>query len=255
MTLEIEGSAPTTPASERTVLARRVPKPRFSGHRGATWDSVTVHIDGEPVRIHADTTWGSRGYFTLDSGETWYAMPTLRHDPFCGPIRYLTVPAKSRLSGEAREQRRRKVRVQGTRIAGRGANGQLYGVTTTRPEGPTVYRRKPCETCPWRRDSDIGRFPAGAYRETAHTAYDMDRSTFACHEAGAEAATICAGFLLVNSVHNFGARAGCARGEIDRAAVGNPDGVPLYGSYREMAVANGVDPADPVLAPCRANDE
>ncbi|QKG19118.1 DUF6283 family protein [Actinomadura verrucosospora] len=30
-----------------------------------------------------------------------------------------------------------------------------------------------------------------------------------------------------------------------------PTGVELYGSHRQMAVANGVDPADPALAACR----
>jgi hypothetical protein len=31
-------------------------------------------------------------------------------------------------------------------------------------------------------------------------------------------------------------------------------GIGLHASYRDMAVVNGVDPADPVLAPCRSND-
>ena len=29
------------------------------------------------------------------------------------------------------------------------------------------------------------------------------------------------------------------------------DGLELFESYREMAIANGVDPDDPVLADCR----
>lgn len=33
------------------------------------------------------------------------------------------------------------------------------------------------------------------------------------------------------------------------------DGIALYDSYREMAVANGVPPDDPIIAPCRANNE
>ena len=33
------------------------------------------------------------------------------------------------------------------------------------------------------------------------------------------------------------------------------DGLDLYDGYRSMAIANGVDPADPAIAPCRGADE
>jgi len=38
--------------------------------------------------------------------------------------------------------------------------------------------------------------------------------------------------------------------EMDQVSDG---GVALFDSYAEMAIANGVEPNDPVLAPCRSN--
>ena len=40
-------------------------------------------------------------------------------------------------------------------------------------------------------------------------------------------------------------------GKIDFEQIVDPGG--LFGSYREMAVANGVDPDDPVIASCRGD--
>ena len=45
------------------------------------------------------------------------------------------------------------------------------------------------------------------------------------------------------------------KNEFDPSSVSNPDGVELYESYRAMAIANGVDPRDARIAPCRADDE
>ena len=134
-------------------------------------------------------------------------------------------------------------------------------VTRTRPAGPdhqvvTVeggnagsFRRRPCSTCPWRVDA-VGVFPAEAFRHSANTAYDMAPNTFACHQSGAERPALCAGFLLRGAAHNMGARLGVIRGEValDQVEAGS---AALHPSYRAMAVANGVDPADPVLARCR----
>lgn len=138
---------------------------------------------------------------------------------------------------------------QRTRVAGVGNDGYLYGVTSVTKSGNT-YRRKPCATCPWRVDAPVGRFPAQAFRESASTAYDAAFNTFACHESGTEKPATCAGFLLRNSANNIGVR--LAHIDPRTITAGN---VELYESYRAMAVANGVDPADPVLARCRADDE
>jgi hypothetical protein len=98
-------------------------------------------------------------------------------------------------------------------------------------------------------DSPIGAFPAEAYHHSAPTAYDMAGETFACHMAGVPKTQTCAGFLLAQGVHSLGARLMMARGELDLRNVRRT--VPTYRTYREMAVANGVDPDDPVLRACR----
>lgn len=116
------------------------------------------------------------------------------------------------------------------------------------------YRRKPCEQCPWRVDQ-TGSFPAEAFRHSARTAHDMASETFACHMAPKGHPSLCAGFLLQNSDNNFAVRLKAHKGEFEREKVGNPDDVELFGSYREMAIANGVPADDPAIARCRGNNE
>ncbi|WP_455432578.1 DUF6283 family protein [Streptosporangium sandarakinum] len=62
-----------------------------------------------------------------------------------------------------------------------------------------------------------------------------------------EEAQICAGFLLVAAADNLAVRMS-GRDYSDVHST-----VELFGSYRQMAIANGVDPSDPVLAPCRGD--
>lgn len=115
--------------------------------------------------------------------------------------------------------------------------------------GDAGYQRRPCAQCPWRVDLPPGIFPAEAFRISAVTAYDASMEQFACHMAGTEAASTCAGFVLRNSANNLGARIAAMTGRLDPRKVSSP--YPLYESYRAMAEANGVDPADPVLKRCR----
>jgi hypothetical protein len=124
-------------------------------------------------------------------------------------------------------------------------------VLTTRSEGVGAYsyRRAPCAECPWRKDSPVGAFPAEAYRISASTAYDMADNVFACHMSGSECPATCAGFLLQGADHNLAVRMRLASGVLDPGSIRSD--VELYGSYREMAEVNGVDPDDPVLARCR----
>lgn len=114
--------------------------------------------------------------------------------------------------------------------------------------GRSAYRRKPCRDCPWRKDA-IGTFPAEAFRHSANTAYDMSDHTFACHQSGARKPAICAGFLLRGADHNLTVRLGYMSGRLKGDV--SDGGHALHESYRTMAEANGVDPSDPVLAPCR----
>lgn len=112
---------------------------------------------------------------------------------------------------------------------------------------------RPCAQCPWRSDLSVGEFPAEAFRLSASTAYDASMKTFCCHMSGVEGAKTCAGFLLSNADNNIATRIAIMRGEIDPSSIESP--YPLYGSYREMAEANGVPSDDPALTECRANDE
>jgi hypothetical protein len=106
-------------------------------------------------------------------------------------------------------------------------------ITDARPAGPDHevlevdgcggYRRTPCPPCPWV-VANTGNFPPEAFVISAPTAYD----------AADRMAQI--------------------RGRLDVSQV-REDGRELHGSYREMAVANGVSADHPALAPCRGDDE
>lgn len=138
--------------------------------------------------------------------------------------------------------RRRKREV--TRVRPAGENHQVITV-----EGPHAgHCSKPCPTCPWRVDA-VGIFPAEAFRHSAPTAYDMAQHIFACHQAGVDNPKTCAGFLLRGAMHNLAVRLGIVRGRY--AGRITDGGHELHESYRAMAIANGVDPEDPVLQPCR----
>lgn len=132
-------------------------------------------------------------------------------------------------------------------------------ITRVRPAGPehqvvtieggrSGYCRKPCPDCPWRKDA-VGAFPPEAFKHSAPTAYDMSDRVFSCHTAGAERTKVCAGFLLSGATHNLAVRLMHMKGELkDSVSAAGHD---LFDSYRDMAIANGVDPEDPVLSPCR----
>jgi len=122
-------------------------------------------------------------------------------------------------------------------------------ITVTTGGETFAYRRKPCEKCPWRVDSEVGAFPAEAYRISANTAYDMSTHTFACHMSGKENPTTCAGFLISGSDHNLSVRMQLMNRRLDLSKVKSDDD--LYESYRDMAEANGVDEDDPALRACR----
>lgn len=111
-----------------------------------------------------------------------------------------------------------------------------------------LYRRQPCAKCPWRIDA-VGEFPAEAFKHSASTAYDMSDHAFGCHESGTRKPATCAGFLLRGADHNLRVRMAYLAGEIHDDL--EDSGLELFESYREMAIANGVDPDDPVLADCR----
>lgn len=112
------------------------------------------------------------------------------------------------------------------------------------------YRRQPCVPCPWRLEN-AGDFPAEAFRLTAPTtAYDMSDATFGCHESDPTDPQTCAGFLLsATADNNLAVRLGQASGRLVLADV-HRDEAELFEYFVDMAIANGVDPDDPVLASC-----
>lgn len=76
----------------------------------------------------------------------------------------------------------------------------------------------------------------------------MSQRTFACHQVGAAKPAVCAGFML-RAHHNLALRMGYSTGRFGMDVT--DAGVELHEDYRAMAIANGVEPDDPVIAPCR----
>lgn len=109
---------------------------------------------------------------------------------------------------------------------------------------------RPCDECPWRTDVETGRFPPERFRRMAHTAADMDPGLFQCHRTTAKRPLVCAGFLERGADHNLTVRLAYIKGRLE--IVDRSGGIPLYEGYREMAVANGVDPTDASLEQCRS---
>lgn len=139
---------------------------------------------------------------------------------------------------------RRSRRARTVRVRQAGPDHQVR----TTQGGPPLYRREPCSDCPWRADA-VGLFPPEAFRHSASTAYDTAQATFACHQSGAEKPAICAGFLLRGAEHNLAVRIRQCTGDIGNDV--QDGGHALHDDYRAMAIANGVPPDDPALAPCR----
>jgi hypothetical protein len=138
------------------------------------------------------------------------------------------------------------------KVIGRRRAGRYHEVITAQG-GETVYRREPCAECPWRVEN-AGNFPAEAFRHSANTAIDASTHTFACHMAGLEKPTVCAGFLLQNAANNLSVRFAVMEGRIDPAQISD-GGAKLHSSYRAMAIANGVPRDDPAIAECRGNHD
>ena len=133
---------------------------------------------------------------------------------------------------------------------------ETYGVTSVSTKGGNARsaRSRPCEQCPWREDVPTGVFPPAAFITSAPTAYDGAISTFGCHMNPVENPATCAGFLLRHGVNNLGVRLAIIsdRLDLDRISAAK---LPIYESYREMAIANGVDPNDPCLKDVRGDQD
>ncbi|MGS2645888.1 DUF6283 family protein [Streptosporangium sp. G12] len=126
-----------------------------------------------------------------------------------------------------------------------GGDG-VWGVTSIEYKNGS-HQTHPCPTCPWRRDAPTGAFPPEVFRHSAQTAYDLATSKFGCHTSGSDRPKTCAGFLLRGASDNLAIRIS----RTDFSGVHST--VDLYDDYRDMATANGVDPDDPALRPCRGD--
>lgn len=106
------------------------------------------------------------------------------------------------------------------------------------------YCRTPCVECPWRRDAKPGKFPPERYIKLAPTAYDMARGVFACHMTNEGKEVACAGFIISQGAHNLSLR-------MSRQSFEARTDAPLFFTYRELAIANGVPADHPALRQCR----
>lgn len=141
----------------------------------------------------------------------------------------------------------KKPKVIGVRPA--GPDHQVISLKSSKTmEDNHLYRKEPCHGCPWKKEN-AGSFPAEAFKHSAETAYDMSAHIFSCHESGSEKPATCAGFLLNGSQHNMAVRLAYMNRKITNDF--HDGGHEMFESYRAMAEANGVDPTDPRLAPCR----
>lgn len=127
-------------------------------------------------------------------------------------------------------------------------NHQVVSVSS---DEDALYMKKPCQTCPWRKDA-VGFFPAEAFRISAHTSYDLSERTFGCHSTGVERPRTCAGFLLKGATHNLSVRLGIVKGIYDLDRVSD-NGLNLFPNYKAMAIANGVSPDDDSLTLSRTD--
>lgn len=104
---------------------------------------------------------------------------------------------------------------------------------------PRVHR--PCDECPWRVDAPVGRFPACRYDALrATTEQSFTAPIFACHKTPEGGERTCASWLAVVGHRHIAVRVAVASGRLDPTALEPGDGWPeLYGSYEELAEANG----------------
>ncbi|MGM1059416.1 DUF6283 family protein [Saccharothrix sp. Mg75] len=96
-----------------------------------------------------------------------------------------------------------------------------------------------------------GAFPPQVFRDSARTTYDMATHTFGCHGPARTRPQTCAGFLLRGASDNLTVRLALINGRIDPDSISSLVG--LYPNYRAMAIANGLDPDDAALVPCRCD--
>lgn len=98
--------------------------------------------------------------------------------------------------------------------------------------------KSPCDECPWRKDSPIGRFPPERFERLRSTCEQgANKPLFACHKTQEGREVACVGWLIVEGHNNFAVRVALIQRRFSYDEIENSH--PLYESYDEMARANG----------------
>jgi len=75
-------------------------RPKFSNHRGRTWDSGKIQINEVIFNPWLDTTWGEYLYFIYENqwykvkmwgGDSWDDSDQYDIDPFCYPLTNIVI--------------------------------------------------------------------------------------------------------------------------------------------------------------------
>lgn len=110
------------------------------------------------------------------------------------------------------------------------------------------YVHRPCDQCPWRRDTPPGQFPAHRYQALRATSGQPGREAglnapmFACHKTPDGKERACAGWLVVAGLDHLGVRLAIAQQRLAVADVTPADDWPaLYDTYEQMAQAMAAD--------------
>lgn len=107
---------------------------------------------------------------------------------------------------------------------------------------PTSRKRKPCVTCPWRRDVPPHGFPGGSIDARLARMAEGDFMTTAmqCHcTPDGERAQVCVGFAVQVGFESVGLRIAAMTGGFDPNDV-SADGVDLWPSYHDLFRVHGV---------------
>lgn len=113
--------------------------------------------------------------------------------------------------------------------------------------GVDVQRRKrPCDECPWRRDTKPGQFPAERYEALRRTSGTQGNEVgptapmFACHKSAEGGEIACAGWLAVCGYEHIGVRIALSQGRLPVEAVYPGEDWPeLFDTYEQMADVMG----------------
>lgn len=111
-------------------------------------------------------------------------------------------------------------------------------------------RRWPCSACPWKREtadrmtfSNLANYAAGTCGTPGNEA-PIGAEMFACHRSATDPNELCAGWLAAVGYFHLSVRLAIAMGVLPADALTPGEGWPeLYGSYDELAAANGADDA------------